>query len=321
MSAGIVMKSSLASLGVVLILATATATAGVQARVPLIEDPPPPRVPLIEDADDLLPVVPGRKPPPPTRRTEVPRLDEPPPPDAGKPAPPAARANIGDKAGGGHVPIGGSFRYDLVLGFFGGGADTDLVTSYFYLDSKNGHFGMDRGAIESLGNAPASGEGGRFDFQVFTRAADHYLYVTSTEMGPVAMKASGGQDALGADLAAYLDGEHFESTFRRTGKTRDIGLGLSGQPYPSEEYVGNSPETGAPMSIWLARPDFEPGFYAATYFGLGIVPLPGANRQRLVTRIEGEGVVFELSYLKRADKAFSGAGYRDLSGLVPGMMP
>lgn len=323
------MRQAFATTLVSLALTLAVAAAPAQERIPRLEDPPKTPVAPIEDADDLLPVETGRKPAPPPPRTKVPRVDEPAPlPRQSSPGPaptteptPPPRPDIGRKAGGGHASIGGSFRYDLVLGFIGGDADTGVITSYFYLDSKNGHFGMDRGGIESLGNASAVGEGGSFDFQVFTRAAEHYLYVTSTEMGRVAMKAGGAQDALGADLAAYFDGGYFESTFRRSGKTRNIGTGLSGQPYASEEYVGRSPDTGAPMSIWLARPDFEPGFYAATYFGLGIVPLPGANRQRLVTRVEGEGVMFELSYLKRASKAFSGAGYRDLSGLMPGAMP
>ena len=38
-----------------------------------------------------------------------------------------------------------------------------------------------------------------------------------------------------------------------------------------------------------------------------------------MTRIEGDGVVFELSYVMRRSTQFSGARYRDLSALMPGL--
>ena len=47
--------------------------------------------------------------------------------------------------------------------------------------------------------------------------------------------------------------------------------------------------------------------------GLGIVPLPKAGVQKLVTRMEGAGATFELSYVMRRRQAFSGAGYKDMS--------
>ncbi|MBW8366973.1 MAG: hypothetical protein K0M70_03840 [Arenimonas sp.] len=277
-----------------LLFATATYAA---TNVPRIEDPPRANVPRLTDADDdLLPV--------------ESRLGAPTP----KAIDPATKAGKGASA-----PITATFNYDLVIGFIGQVPDAGLITSFFHLDSRNGHFGMDRGGMESLGNAPATGEGGSFDFQVFTNAADHYMYLQSADMGPVSMKAASGQDALGADLEAYFQATAFEETFRKTGKVRNIGANLAGKPYRSAEYAGSNPETGTPLSVWLAVPDFDVGFYAATYYGLGVVPLPKARQQWLVTRMEGDGAVFELSYVMRKPKQFSGAGYRDLSGLMPGM--
>lgn len=271
-----------------------------RTQVPRIEDPPRTHVPRLTDADDdLLPVESRQRPP------------EPPAPPATDPATKAGKRAT--------APIGATFRYDLVLGFIGQVPGEPPITSYFFLDSRNGHFGMDRGGLEGLGNAPAVGDGGSFDFQVFTNAADHYMYLQSGEMGPVAMKAGSGQDALGADLEVYFQATAFEEGFRKTGRKRGIGADLSGKPYASEEYTGTNPETGTPVSLWLARPDFEVGFYAASYYGLGVIPLPKARQQRLVTRIEGDGVVFELSYVMRRSTQFSGARYRDLSVLMPGL--
>ncbi len=269
-----------------------------RANVPRIEDPPRTNVPRLTDADDdLLPVESRQRPPAPAR------------PAANDPA---------DKAGKrATAPLSATFSYDLVVGFIAQVPGEPLITSYFFLDSRNGHFGMDRGGIESMGNAPAAGEGGSFDFQVFTNAADHYLYLQSAEMGPVAMKAGSGQDALGADLEVYFQAVAFEEGFVKTGRVRNIGANLSGKPYVSAEYTGTHPETGTPVSLWLAEPDFEVGFYAASYYGLGVIPLPKAKQQRLVTRIEGDGAVFELSYVMRKAHRFSGAGYRDLSALMP----
>lgn len=292
--------------------AAATAATGVPCLqdppatpVPRIEDPPRTHVPRLTDADDdLLPVK--------SRQW---------PPAAPVPAAPAA-ADSANKAGkGASPPITGSFSYDLMLGFIGQVPGEPLITSYFFLDSRHGHIGMDRGAIETLGNASAAGEGAGFDFQVFTNAADHYLYLQSSDLGPVAIKAASGQDVLGADLEVYFQATTFEDSFRKTGRVRHIGADLSGKPYASEEFTGTNPETGAPVSLWLAKPDFAVGFYAASYFGLGVVPLPKARQQRLVTRMEGEGVVFELSYVMRKSKRFSGAGYRDMSTMLPGAMP
>ena len=99
---------------------------------------------------------------------------------------------------------------------------------------------------------------------------------------------------------------------------RDIGSDLRGGKYRSTEYAGTNPETGKPLRIWLATPDFEVAFYAAAYMGTGVVALPKANVQRLVTRMEGEGAVFEISYVMRKSQRFSGAGYKDFSAVMAG---
>ena len=303
----------------------------LQTNVPRIQDPPRTNVPRIQDPPRTN--VPRIEDPP---RTNVPRIEDPPRTNVPRltdadddllpvesrrqtPARPAATDPASKAGKRATAPIGAQFSYDLVVGFIGQVPGEPPITSYFFLDSRNGHFGMDRGGIESLGNASAVGEGGSFDFQVFTNAADHYVYLQSAEMGPVAMKAASGQDALGADLEVYFQATAFEEDFRRTGRVRNIGADLSGKPYVSVEYAGTSPETGTPVSLWLAEADFEVGFYGASYFGLGVIPLPKARQQRLVTRIEGDGVVFELSYVMRKAHRFSGAGYRDLSSLLPGM--
>ena len=128
-----------------------------------------------------------------------------------------------------------------------------------------------------------------------------------------------GMGASGRDFEAFAAGDWFESSFKPTGKVRDIGMSLSNRGYRSAEYAGIEPESGTPMKLWLADPDFEVDFYAASYMGLGIVPLPKAGVQKLVTRMEGAGATFELSYVMRRRQAFSGAGYKDMSRYMPGM--
>ena len=310
-----------------LICATLALAAQAATEVPRLEDPPRTQVPRIEDApranvpriDDARPTnVPRIQDPPPTH---VPRLsdadDDLLPVESRQRLPEPVAIDPATKAGkGGSAPMGSTFTYDLVIGFIAQVPEEGVVTSYFFLDSRNGHFGMDRGGMESLGNAPAVGEGGSFDFLVFTNAADHYTYLRSAETGPVAIQAKGGQDALGADLEAFFQASAFEEDFRKTGRVRNIGSNLAGKPYVSQEYTGINPETGTPMTLWLAAPDFHVGFYAATYFGVGVIPLPKARQQWLVTRMEGDGAVFEISYVMRRNTTFSGAGYRDLGDLV-----
>ena len=281
----------------------------------LLQDPPKPRVDPITDADsDLLPV---------KSRAGDPRDDllDPYPgkPGADEAADPRPPANVGDKAGK-HPspPINGSFAFDLVIGYIGQVPGAGMVQSYYLLDSRSGHIGMDRGAIESMGNMPAAGEGGSLDFQVMTNAGDHYSYMTSAEMGRVAMSVRSGESPLGRDLNAFMAGDWFENDFKPTGKVRDIGSDLRGGKYRSTEYAGTNPETGKPLRIWLATPDFEVAFYAAAYMGTGVVALPKANVQRLVTRMEGEGAVFEISYVMRKSQRFSGAGYKDFSAVMAG---
>ena len=295
------------------LLAGGAAAFGVTRR-DLLQDPPKPKVERITDADDLLPV---------KSRAGDPADDlldpYPQDADADKVGDAEPRANVGDKAGK-HPspPINGSFAFDLVIGYIGQVPEAGMLQSYYLLDSRSGHIGLDRGAVESMGNRPATGEGGSLDFQIMTNAGDHYSYMSGTEMGQVAMSARSGESPLGRDLNAYIAGDWFESDFKPTGKIRDIGSDLRGGKYRSTEYAGTNPESGKPLRIWLATPDFEVAFYAATYMGIGVVALPKANVQRLVTRMEGEGAVFEISYVMRKSQRFSGAGYKDFSAVMAG---
>lgn len=237
-----------------------------------------------------------------------------PPARPGPSADPAAKADLGPPPS----PTG-TFDFDLVVGFNALAAGEGLVTSYYFLDRQQGHCGMDPGAMRSLGTgAPTGDAGGRFDFQVFTRQAGIYTYMTSNEFGRFYLSMPTGA-GFAADFESFSDGQHFEEAFQPTGQRRGIGANLAGKPYDSVEYRGIDPETGDAMSLWLAVPDFEPGYYAATCWGLGVVTLPGAGQQRLVTRVEGQGAVYELSYVKREQNRFSGAGYRDVGALLPGM--
>lgn len=128
---------------------------------------------------------------------------------------------------------------------------------------------------------------------------------------PMALSARSGESPLDRDLNAYMAGDGFERDFKPTGKVRGIGSDLHGGKYRSTECAGSDPDSGKPLRIWLAKPDFEAGFHAAAYMGSGVVALPKANVQRLVTRMEGEGVVFEASYVMRKPQRFSGAGYKN----------
>lgn len=253
--------------------------------------------------DDLLPDRPGDAKAPPADREADPVDD------------PARKADLGP----GPSPTG-RFDFDLVVGFNALAEGEGLLSSYFFYDSRAGHCGMDPGAVSALGDGSATGgPEGRFDFQVFTRQAGIFMYFTTTELGRLysAMPTGSG---LGADFESFVAGQAFEEDFKPTGRRRGIGLDVSGKPYDSVEYRGISPETGEPMSLWLAKPDFEVGFYASSCWGLGVVTLPDARQQRLVTRAESPGVVFELSYVQRQRNGFSGAGYRDMSALMGGLM-
>ena len=296
------------------LLAGGAAAFGVTRSDPL-QDPPKPKVDRITDADsDLLPVK-SRAGDPADDLLDTYPQDA----DADQTGDAGPRANVGDKAGKHPSPqINGSFAFDLVIGYIGQVPGAGMLQSYYLLDSRSGHIGLDRGAVESMGNQPGTGEGGSLDFQIMTNAGDHYSYMTSAEMGRVAMSARSGESPLGRDLNAYIAGDWFERDFKPTGKVRDIGSDLRGGKYRSTEYSGTDPESGKPLRLWLATPDFDVAFYAASYMGTGVVALPKANVQRLVTRMEGEGAVFEISYVMRKSQRFSGAGYKDFSAVMAG---
>ena len=273
-------------------------------KVQLLQDPPKPRVELLTDADDDLLPVKSRQ-----------QGDRPEPGDAAKPTRP-----LSDKAGKHGSPgINAGFAFDLVVGYHAWVPEADAVQSYYLLDSERGHIGLDRGAIESMANMTVSSSEGTHDFQVMTNGGDFYNYGTARETGPIAMRLQSGEGVVGRDFNAFAAGDWFETTFKPTGQVRDIGMSLSNKPYRSSEYAGIEPDSGTPMKLWLADPDFEVGFYIASYMGLGIVPMPKSGVQKLVTRMEGAGAVFELSYVMRKRQAFSGAGYKDMSRIMPGM--
>lgn len=305
-----------------LLLAGGAAAYGL-TQVPILQDPPKPKVERLGAADDdLLPVKPKVGDPVddllPIEPKGTPRdelLD--PFADDGKPDLAERRRRLADKAGKHASPgINGSFAFDLVFGYQAMVPEAGLVQSYYLLDSRHGHVGMDRGAIESMANAPAAGDGATLDFQILTSVADHYSYMTTSEMGPVAMSVRSGESPIGRDFGAFEAGDWFEDSFKPTGKVRDIGRNLSNAPYRSVEYAGVDPESGTPLKVWLAAPDFEVDFYAVSYMGIGVVPLPKAGVQKLVTRMEGAGATFELSYVMRKRQSFSGTRYKDMSKMM-----
>lgn len=302
------------------LVATGGAAAYGLARFPQQQESPRAKVERITDADDdLLPVRPSRQ--------DGDGLLDPYPKKGGNGARDGASGHtreqtLADKAGRHPSPgIGGRYQFDLVVGYQGLVPGQGMVQSYYLLDSKRGHIGQDRGALQSLVGGAFSGEGGTLDFQVMTNTGDIYSYLTSREVGRIATAQRSGEGAIGSDFAAYAAGDWFESQFRPTGKVREIGTNLAGKPYRSTEYVGIEPETGKQMRLWLADPDFDVGFYTASHMGLGVVALPKANVQKLVTRMEGQGAVFELSYVMRKPQSFNGGGYRDVSVLMPGVGP
>ena len=312
------MKHSRMALVAVVALMAAGALAYGATKVPLLQEPPKPRVDRITDADDdLLPVKPRAGKPEDELLPVEPRKpgDGSKPGDAARPKKP-----LSGKAGKHESPgVNASFAFDLVVGYLALVPEGGMRQSYYLLDSAHGHIGPDRGAIEGMANMSASSSEGTFDFQVMTNAGDFYGYATGREAGRIVTRFDAGMGASGRDFEAFAAGDWFESSFKPTGKVRDIGMSLSNRGYRSAEYAGIEPESGTPMKLWLADPDFEVDFYAASYMGLGIVPLPKAGVQKLVTRMEGAGATFELSYVMRRRQAFSGAGYKDMSRYMPGM--
>ena len=304
-------------------------------QVPRLQDPPKAKVDRLTDADsdllpvkpkgagadDLLPVEPkgaGKDDLLPVKSKGTPKdelLD--PFADDNKPDAAERRRRLGSKAGKHPAPgINTNFSFDMVLGYQALVPGTGMVQSYYLLNSRQGHIGMDRGAIESMAQASAASDEASLDFQVITNTGNLYAYTTSSEMGRVAMTLHKEGGGLGRDFDALEGGDWFETTFKPTGKVRDIGRGLSNKPYRSVEYAGVDPNSGKPLKVWLANPDFEVDFYSVSYMGVGIVPLPKAGVQKLVTRMEGDRATFELSYVMRKQQTFSGAGYKDMSALM-----
>jgi septum formation inhibitor MinC len=262
-----------------------------------IEDPAPTKVKLLTDADDdLLPV----------KST-----------GSGSTRPRSGKSTVKDpatKAGNpATIRLKDVFQFDLVVGYSALIPGESLITSYFFLDSKQGHCGLDKGAVSSMANSPAEADGNSLDFLLHSYQGGQYYFMTSADKGKLVMTMNTGNTSMNVDMDAWLDGSSFEETFRLTGQKRKIGKNLSGSLYVSEEYIGKSPIDGSTLRIWMADPDFNTGFYAATYMGLGVISLPRAKKQRLITRIEGGGAVWEVSYLQRQRNQFSGAAYQPVN--------
>lgn len=266
-------------------------------NVERIEDPPPTKVELLTDADDdLLPVKPA---------------------GSGSTRPNPGKSTVKDPATKAGTPatirLKDVFQFDLVVGYSALIPGESLITSYFFFDSKLGHCGLDKGAVSSMANAAAEADGNSLDFLLQSYQGGQYYFMTSADKGKLVMTMNTGNTSMNVDLDAWLNGNTFEETFRLTGQKRKIGKNLSGSSYMSEEYIGKSPIDGSLLRVWLADPDFNTGFYAATYMGLGIISLPRAKKQRLITRFEGSGAVWEISYLQRQRNQFSGAAYQPVN--------
>ena len=170
-------------------------------QVPRLQDPPKAKVDRLTDADsDLLPVKPkgaGADDLLPVKSKGTPKdelLD--PFADDNKPDAAERRRRLGSKAGKHPAPgINTNFSFDMVLGYQALVPGTGMVQSYYLLNSRQGHIGMDRGAIESMAQASAASDEASLDFQVITNTGNLYAYTTSSEMGRVAMtlhKEGGG---------------------------------------------------------------------------------------------------------------------------------
>jgi hypothetical protein len=277
------------------LLSVAQQKTAIKANVPLLEDKPKAKVPLLTDMDDLLEIKSNEPDPNDLLDIKVPVV---------KPAVPNAGQQVGKEIG-----LNGSFTFNKKIGFSVASPEGNMV-SYFYLNTKNGYAMMDGDGLTEMAGSNEAGE----MTQIKTANNDFLQYIKSSE-GNFVMKMGSGQEMVMHDIATGNLSRLFFKTFKKTGNK----MGREGgNKFPRVEYEGMF--EGKKMSIWLSDPkdvliDTRFTYSLDGYWGLGFIASP-SGKTYMVTGIQGSGAGIFMTYMENENKSFSGVGYKPVGEVM-----
>lgn len=277
------------------LLSVAQQKTAIKANVPLLEDKPKAKVPLLTDMDDLLEIKSNEPDPNDLLDIKVPVV---------KPAVPNAGQQVGKEIG-----LNGSFTFNKKIGFSVASPEGNMV-SYFYLNTKNGYAMMDGDGLTEMAGSNEAGE----MTQIKTANNDFLQYIKSSE-GNFVMKMGSGQEMVMHDIATGNLSRLFFKTFKKTGNK----MGREGgNKFPRVEYEGMF--EGKKMSIWLSDPkdvliDTRFTYSLDGYWGLGFIASP-SGKTYMITGIQGSGAGIFMTYMENENKSFSGVGYKPVGEVM-----
>ena len=277
------------------LLSVAQQKTTIKANLPLLEDKPKAKVPLLTDMDDLLEIKSNEPDPNDLLDIKVPVV---------KPAVPNAGQQVGKEIG-----LNGSFTFNKKIGFSVASPEGNMV-SYFYLNTKNGYAMMDGDGLTEMAGSNEAGE----MTQIKTANNDFLQYIKSSE-GNFVMKMGSGQEMVMHDIATGNLSRLFFKTFKKTGNK----MGREGgNKFPRVEYEGMF--EGKKMSIWLSDPkdvliDTRFTYSLDGYWGLGFIASP-SGKTYMVTGIQGSGAGIFMTYMENENKSFSGVGYKPVGEVM-----
>lgn len=179
-------------------------------------------------------------------------------------------------------------------------------TSQFLVNSEKGYMGMDKNMMENFSGVELPDND---QFKIFyrvtaTNGRTYYFVEINGERQVINRLPADNIESDQTNMSV----KKFKQNYSRTGNT----LNVSSENYHSKEYSGISPNTGAPVRVYVSEQNaihINPTEVPKTVgmFGLGYIY--HENKTQLVTRIENDDGTAELERIENTNISFSGEEY------------
>ncbi|MHA7129029.1 zinc ribbon domain-containing protein [Algoriphagus namhaensis] len=187
------------------------------------------------------------------------------------------------------------------------------VDSYFYLNTKNGLFGIDKDLAEQLRQQKGSELFNEMDFAIELESGEFFTYTTRQRTGDqIAMITYKVLSYLPDYLEGISEPEFFKDFMERDGNKTYVG---DKSQFPSESFQGVNLEVGGHLLAWFSKnTDFqmnqENRRLILSPFGIGYVFFE--NQTYLVTGWESDDYVSRLEKIEDVNFTFRGKDYTPL---------
>ncbi|GMQ24392.1 hypothetical protein Aoki45_10740 [Algoriphagus sp. oki45] len=187
------------------------------------------------------------------------------------------------------------------------------INSYFFLNTKNGQFAVDKDVAEHLKRQKGSEIFNELDFSIHLESGEYFTYTTRQRTGD---KIASITQELFSFLPDYLEDveapEFFKDFMERDGNKTYVG---DKSQFPSESFQGVDLEGGGHTLAWFSKnTDFQMNpanrKLIISPFGIGYVFFE--NQTYLVTGWESEDYVTRLEKIEDVNVTFNGKEYTPL---------